>query len=193
MISLLEPGQKVSARSVWRSISGIVSFASEVAGAAGKLAVIVESSRSSGSPLFAAMCIAKPLIISFSSEPFYTLRTSLLIVKISHWKAVISLSCLYWQRISSAYAILAQHVLDEVSIRNHQRRSSELYHQRWEPVHIQRTVKCHPSVEYKKALSSIGYLSQEEVSMQYSRRSSSPMRTIFYQLLGDFPLVRLFL
>ncbi|PBL01655.1 hypothetical protein ARMGADRAFT_1005175 [Armillaria gallica] len=68
-----EPGQKVSARSVWRSISGIVSFASEVAGAAGKLAVIVESSRSSGSPLFAAMCIAKPLIISFSSEPFYTL------------------------------------------------------------------------------------------------------------------------
>ncbi|PBK72150.1 hypothetical protein ARMSODRAFT_745078 [Armillaria solidipes] len=79
-----EPGPKVSARSVWRSISGIVNFASEVAGAAGKLAVIVESSRSSGSPLFAAMCIARPLIISFSSEPFYTLRTSLLMATISH-------------------------------------------------------------------------------------------------------------
>ncbi|KAK0448163.1 P-loop containing nucleoside triphosphate hydrolase protein [Armillaria borealis] len=150
------PGPKVSARSVWRSISGIVDFASEVAGAAGKLAVIVESSRSSGSPLFAAMCIARPLIISFSSEPFYTLP------------CLVYTDNEYRQRIQSLRSMSSTKYRSEI---------------------IGGDLVNYIISEYKKALSSIGYLSQEEVSMQYSSRSSSPMRNIFYQLLGDFPLI----
>ncbi|KAK0231574.1 P-loop containing nucleoside triphosphate hydrolase protein [Armillaria fumosa] len=151
-----EPGPNVSAISMWRSFSGIVGFASEVAGAAGILALIVESSRSSGSPLFAAMCIAKPLIFSFSSEPFYTLP------------CVVYTDNEYRQRMQSLRSMSSTKYRSEI---------------------ISGDLVNYIISEYKKALSSIGYLSQEEVSVQYSRQSSSPMHTIFFQLLGDFPLI----
>ncbi|KAK0191694.1 P-loop containing nucleoside triphosphate hydrolase protein [Armillaria mellea] len=151
-----ELGPKVSARSMWRSFSGIVTFASEVAGAAGILAVIVESSRSSGSPLFAAMCIVKPLIISLSLEPFYTLP------------------CLVYTDNEHRQRMQSLHSMSSTKYR------SEI---------ISGDLVSYIISEYKKALSSIGYLSQEEVSTQYSRRSLSPMRIIFYQLLGNFPLI----
>ncbi|KAK0490254.1 P-loop containing nucleoside triphosphate hydrolase protein [Armillaria novae-zelandiae] len=151
-----ESGPKVSAISMWRSFSGIVRFSSEVVGVAGQLALLVESSRSSGSPLFAAMCIAKPLILSLLWESFYTLP------------------CLaytdneYRQRMQSLSSMTSTKYRSEI---------------------ISGDLGNYVISEYKKALSSIGYISQEDVAMQYSSRSSSPMRAIFYQLLGDFPLI----
>ncbi|KAK0464132.1 P-loop containing nucleoside triphosphate hydrolase protein [Armillaria novae-zelandiae] len=70
-----EPRNKVRATSheAWRSFTGIVEFLTDLSNIMGQLVLIVEASRSSGSPLFTSLCILKPLFLAFTGRNLWSI------------------------------------------------------------------------------------------------------------------------
>ncbi|PBK82584.1 P-loop containing nucleoside triphosphate hydrolase protein [Armillaria gallica] len=70
-----EPRSKVRATSydAWASFTSIVEFLTHVSKALSQLVLIVEASRSSGSPIFTALCIMKPLFLAFTGRTLWNI------------------------------------------------------------------------------------------------------------------------
>ncbi|KAK0219591.1 P-loop containing nucleoside triphosphate hydrolase protein [Armillaria nabsnona] len=68
-----EPRSKVRATShdAWTSFEGIVEFLNNVMKALSQLVLIVQVSRSTGSPLFAAVCIMKPVFLTLTQRTLW--------------------------------------------------------------------------------------------------------------------------
>ncbi|KAK0492630.1 P-loop containing nucleoside triphosphate hydrolase protein [Armillaria luteobubalina] len=70
-----EPCSKVRATSqdAWRSFTGIVEFLMNLSKVLGQLVLIVEASRSTGSPLFTTLCILKPNFLAFTGRNLWNI------------------------------------------------------------------------------------------------------------------------
>ncbi|KAK0209704.1 P-loop containing nucleoside triphosphate hydrolase protein [Armillaria fumosa] len=68
-----EPRSKVRASSddAWTSFEGIVEFLNNVMRALSQLVLIIQVSRSTGSPLFAAVCIMKPIFLTLTQRTLW--------------------------------------------------------------------------------------------------------------------------
>lgn len=54
--------QEVNASDAWESLSGIISFFTQLLTVGSQIALILNLSRSTGGPLFAIICIIKPIV-----------------------------------------------------------------------------------------------------------------------------------
>lgn len=72
----IEPRSKlrVSASSAWRAFDNIASFFRAALTTASQLILIMETSRSSGDPLFALSCLVKPLLSAFRQRDIWWIR-----------------------------------------------------------------------------------------------------------------------
>ncbi|PBK60555.1 P-loop containing nucleoside triphosphate hydrolase protein [Armillaria solidipes] len=70
-----EPRSQVRATShdAWASFEGIVGFVTDVMKVLSQLVLIVQASRSTGSPLFAALCIMKPLFLTVTGRTLWNI------------------------------------------------------------------------------------------------------------------------
>jgi len=58
----VESAQEISAHDAWDALEEIVTFMTELLTTSSQLALIVHLSRTTGGPMFALLCIGKPLI-----------------------------------------------------------------------------------------------------------------------------------
>jgi len=63
---------RISARDAWESFDEIVRFVTELIMMASQLAFIIQSSRSTGGPFFALLCVAKPIMCAVSSRSLWS-------------------------------------------------------------------------------------------------------------------------
>ncbi|SJL17823.1 uncharacterized protein ARMOST_21386 [Armillaria ostoyae] len=70
-----EPRSKVRATShnAWSSFTGIVDFFTDVTKTLSQLVLIVQASRSTGSPLFTALCVLKPLFLAVTERTLWNI------------------------------------------------------------------------------------------------------------------------
>ncbi|KAK0435827.1 P-loop containing nucleoside triphosphate hydrolase protein [Armillaria borealis] len=71
-----EPRSQVRATShdAWASFEGIVGFVTDVMKVLSQLVLIVQASRTTGSPLFAALCIMKPLFLTVTGRTLWNIQ-----------------------------------------------------------------------------------------------------------------------
>lgn len=68
-----EPGSKkqTSSREIWQAVDTLIRFFTQLLKTTSQLALIVHISRSAGGPLFALMCIARPLFSALFAQALW--------------------------------------------------------------------------------------------------------------------------
>ncbi|KAK0209689.1 P-loop containing nucleoside triphosphate hydrolase protein [Armillaria fumosa] len=168
-----EPRGKVRAapHDALASFTGIVDFLSDVTKAMSQLALIVQASRSTGSPLFTALCLMKPLFLALTGRTLWNIRVSLLCFSSFWLKAppahIIHTDNEHRQRMKALNCMSSPGYRSEV---------------------LGSDIVDYIINEYRKAGQLLGGLSDEWAPLQYMIRKS-PVWQITNDILGDMPII----
>ncbi|RDB22977.1 Lipid A export ATP-binding/permease protein MsbA [Hypsizygus marmoreus] len=112
----LEPDSQARASShdTWSAFEQVVEFIAEILTSSSQFYLIVHASRSTGGPVFAFLCIAKPLLLALSLESVWT-KTMVINTNDPHYKRMRALAQLTGDQYREDYLTgnLGPHILKE--------------------------------------------------------------------------------